>query len=131
MRSLVNSEEALDDINGDVAGCVIGVDVESKCNDGVDTNAHGALEVVALSVLDQVVDDQDGDEEDHSLEALEVESHGLVHDPAEDDEEGSDEESDLHGRSDGDVDSEVHLALVCDNDSGDVLGGVSDDWNQD
>jgi len=128
---LVDSEETLDNVDGDVTSRIVGVDVKRERNDSVDTNAHGALEVVALSVLDQVVDNQHGDEEDHSLEALEVESHGLSHDPAEDDEEGSDEERNLQGRSDGDVDSEVHLALVCDDDGGDMLGSISDNRDQD
>jgi hypothetical protein len=131
LHILAGSEEALDNVDGDVAGSVVRVDVERKRNDGVNANAHGALEVVALSVLDQVVDNQDRDEEDHRLEALEVESHGLSHDPSENDEERSNEEGDLHGGSDGDVDSEVHLALVRDDDSGDVLGGVSDNRDQD
>jgi hypothetical protein len=92
--------------------------------------AHGALEVVALAVLDEVVDDQHGDEEDDRLEALEVQSHGLVHDPPKDDKEGGDEESNLHGAADCDVDGQVHLALVCDDDGCHVFGGVSDDRNQ-
>lgn len=125
------SEKSLDNFAGDGAGRVVGVDVEGKCDDGVDGNAHGALEVVALAVLNEVVDNQDGDEEDHGLEALEVEGHGLVHDPAEDNEERSDKEGDLHRGSNGHVDSEVHLALVSDHDGCDVFGGVSDNGDED
>ena len=130
MYCLVGSEESLDNFGSNVAGCVIGVDVKGKGNDGVDANAHGAFKVVALSVLDQVVDDENGDEEDHGLETLEVKGHGLVHDPAENDKEGRDEEGDLHRGTDGDVDSEVHLALVCNNNSGYVFGGIANDGNQ-
>lgn len=129
-RDLARGEEAPDNLVGDVAGSVVGINVEGESDDGIDGNAHGALEIVALSVLDQVVDNQDRDEEDHRLETLEVESHGLVDDPAEDDEEGGDEEGDLHRGSNGHVDSEVHLALVCDNDGCDVFGGVSNDGDQ-
>ena len=145
---LAGGEESLDEaVTGRVALDVIGVDVEGKRDDGVAgkkgqressirgrlylrSYTHGALEVVALAVLDEIVDDQHGDEEDDRLEALEVQSHGLVHDPAEDDKEGGDEKSDLHGAADCDVDGQVHLALVCDDDGCHVFGGVSDDRNQ-
>jgi hypothetical protein len=93
---LAGSEEAPDDFACDVASGIVGIDVEGECDNGVDCNAHGALEVVALAVLDEVVDDQDRDEEDHGLETLEVKSHGLVDDPTENDEERSDKEGDLH-----------------------------------
>jgi hypothetical protein len=130
-QPLSAAEEALDELGTDVTVCVIRVDEERKRNDGVDTNTHGTLEVVTLSVLDEVVNDQNRDEEDNGLEALEVQGHRLVHDPAKKYEEGSDEKRDLHGGSDGHVDSEIHFALVCDDDSGDVLGGVSNNGNED
>lgn len=60
-----------------------------------------------------------------------MEGHGLAHDPAEDDEEGGHEERDLHGAADGDVDGEVHLALVGDDYRGDVFGGVANDRDED
>jgi hypothetical protein len=125
------AEEALDEFRADITVCVIRVDVERKRNDSVGSYTHRALEVVTLSVLDQVINDQNRDKEDNCLEALEVQSHGLMHDPSEKDKEGCYKKRDLHGGSDGHVDSEVHLALVCDDDSGDVLGGVSNDGDED
>lgn len=145
---LAGGEEALGEaVTSRLALDVVGVDVEGKRDDGVAgknnqhksrirgklylrSYAHGTLKVVALAVLDEVVDDQHGDEEDDRLEALEVQSHGLVNDPAEDDKEGGDEKSDLHGAADCDVDGQVHLALVCNDDGCHVFGGVSDDRNQ-
>ena len=59
-----------------------------------------------------------------------MQSHLLAHDPAEDDKEGGDEESNLHGAADCDVDGQIHLALVCDDDGCNVFCSVSDDWNQ-
>lgn len=126
MAVLAGCEESFDDFDSDVACGVIGVDVECKSDDGVNSNTHGALEVIALTVLNEVVDNQNGDEENHGLEALEVERHWLVHDPAENDKEWGNEEGDLHGAANGDVDSQIHLALVCDNDGRDVFGCVSD-----
>jgi hypothetical protein len=128
---LVRRKEPPNNIHGDITRCVVRVNVECQRDDSVDTNAHGALEIVALAVLDQVVDNQHRDEEDHRLEALEVQRHGLVHDPAKNNQERSDEERDLHGGSDGHVDGEVHLALVCDDDGGDVFGGIADNGDED
>jgi hypothetical protein len=88
---LLAAKKALDEVGSNVAVGCIWVDVECHGDNGVDTKTHGALEIIALSVLNEVVDNQDGDEENDGLEALEVQSHGLSHDPAEDDEEGSDE----------------------------------------
>lgn len=121
---ILTAKETLDHA-ADVT-CIFGVDPECNGNDGVQANAHAALQVVALSVLDQVVDNQHTQEEDDSLEALEVKSHLLAHDPSEDDKEWGNEEGDLHGTSNGNADSEVHLVLVCDDHGGDVLGSVSD-----
>ena len=134
-------------VTGRVTLNIVRVDVERKRDDGVAiegqrrsqvkdmqclrSQAHSALEVVALSVLDEVVDNQDGDEEDDGLEALEVQSHGLAHDPAKNDKEGCNEERDLHRAANCDVNGQIHLALVCDDDGCDVLGGVSDDGDQD
>lgn len=100
----------------------------SGCWKNSRSNAHGALKVISLAVLDEIVDDQDTDEEDDRLEAVEVESHVAVDDPTEDDEEGSDKDCDLQTASHGDSDGQIHLALVRDNDCGDVLSSISNDW---
>ncbi|KAB8337329.1 hypothetical protein FH972_021628 [Carpinus fangiana] len=110
---------------------VIRVDVKGERDDNVRAQAHQALEVIALSILDQVVDDQDRQEEDDRLKALEVQGHGLADDPAEDDEEGCHEERNLHGAADGNAERQVHLVLVRDDDGSDVLGCVADNGQQD
>jgi hypothetical protein len=84
--ALVRRKEPPNNIHSNIARDVIGVNVKRQRDDGVDANTHSALKIVALSVLNEVVDNQHGDEEDHGLEALEVQRHGLVHDPTEDDE---------------------------------------------
>lgn len=130
LRSLKSrAEDALD--HGANVTSVIRVDVEGQGDDDVGSEAHAALEVVALAVSDEVVNDQHGEEEDDGLEALEVQGHGLADDPAEDDEEGSDEQGDLHAAADRDTNGQVHLVLVRDNAGGDVLGGVADDGKED
>jgi hypothetical protein len=123
------AEDALD--HGANVASIIRVDVEGQGDDDVGAEAHAALEVVALAVSDEVVDDQHGEEEDDGLEALEVQGHGLADDPAEDDEEGSDEQGDLHAAADRDANGQVHLVLVRDDAGGDVLGGVADDGQED
>lgn len=109
---------------------VFGVDPEGDGDNDVGAETHGALKVVALPVLDQIVDNEDRQEEDDGLEALEVQRHVLTQDPAEDDKEGGDEEGDLHGAADGDADGQVHLVLVRDDDGSDVLGRIADDGQQ-
>ncbi|CRK20266.1 hypothetical protein BN1723_012084, partial [Verticillium longisporum] len=64
-------------------------------------------------------------------EGLKVEGHGLVENsPAEDDEEGGDEKSDLNAGSDGDAHSQIHLVANGDHNSRDVLSSVSDDGDE-
>lgn len=60
-----------------------------------------------------------------------MEGHVLVHDPAEDDQEGSHKEGDLQTASDGDTDGQVHLVLACDYNGSNVLGSVTDDGDKD
>lgn len=94
------------------------------------SETHGTLKPVALAILNQVVDDQDAQEEDDSLESLEVQGHWLVHDPAQDDEEWSDEDRNLKRASDRDTDSQIHFALVSDHTGRDVFCCVSDNWKK-
>ena len=145
------AEERLEEVATEVARRVVWVDVEGERDDGVAvgvyiskseflggeggwrlrSDTHCAFEVVALAVLDQVVHDKHAEEEDDGLEALEVQRHRLVDDPAQYDQERGDEERNLHAAADGDVDREIHLALVRDNDGCDMLGCVTDDRQED
>lgn len=114
-----------------VAGIRIRVDVERNTDDDICAETHVSFQIVALSVLDEVVDDQHTDKEDDSLEALEVQRHVLSDDPTENDHEGSDEESDLHRASNGNSDGQIHLVLPSNDNSRDVLSGVANDGNED
>ena len=60
-----------------------------------------------------------------------MQRHVAIDDPAEDDEEGRDEQGDLQRRPERDAHGQVHLVLDGDDDGRDVLGGVADDGEQD
>lgn len=124
-------EEVLDERSAEITLGIVGVDVKGKSNDGVRSQAHCALEIIALSVLDEIIDDQYGQEEDDGFEALEMKGHGLADDPTKDNEEGCHEEGDLHGASNGNINGEIHLALVSNDNGGYMLGGISNDRNKD
>lgn len=133
------------DIDGIAGGAVKG-----DSNDGVETEAHGALEVVGLAVLDDVRNDEDGDGKGNSLDCrhevstsitekvnssskltgLKAESHGLINDPANNDEEGGDTKSNLDGGANGNVHGKIHLVADGNNNSGDVLSSVSDNGDE-
>lgn len=110
----------------DRVACIVGVNPHGQCDDHVGTDAHSAFQVVTLSVSNQVVNHENTDEEDDSLEHLEVESHGLTHGPAEKNKEGGDEKSNLERGSNGDTNCKVHLILVCHDTRGNVFCCVSD-----
>ena len=114
-----------------ITSLVFRVNVEGDRNDDVCAKTHASLEVVALAVLDEVVDHEHTEEEDHSLEALEVERHVLSDDPADNDHERSHEQHDLDGAADRNTDGQVHLVLVGDDHGRNVLGGVTNDGQED
>lgn len=92
-------------------------------NDQIRRHEQRTLQPMTLAVLNEVVNEEHRNEEDRDLEAIEVERHGLVTEPApaDDDHEGQDEEGDLHGGADGDADGEVHLVFDCDGHGGRVF----------
>ena len=92
---------------------------------------HSSLKVVALSILNDIGNDEHGKEKDDSLESLKVESHWLVNNPSEDNKEWSDEESNLHGGANGYTHSKIHFILERNDNCSDVLGGISDNWDED
>lgn len=65
------------------------------------------------------------------LTSLEAESHGLINDPANNDEEWSDAKGNLDGGANGDVHGKIHLVADGNNNGGDVLGGVSNNRDED
>lgn len=62
------------------------------------------------------------DEEDEDLKRVEEKRKRLADDPAEQDEQGDDEETNLDARSDGNGHRQVELALGGDRDGGNMLG---------
>lgn len=65
------------------------------------------------------------------LTGFKTESHGLPNDPANNDEEGSDTESNLNARSNSNTHGQIHLVPNGDNDSSDMFSGISNNRNQD
>jgi len=51
----IGAEELPNEAAAKVATSVIWVDVERECNNRISADAHGALEIVAFAVLNQVV----------------------------------------------------------------------------
>lgn len=64
------------------------------------------------------------------LTGLEVESHILTNDPANNDEERSHEEGDLNAGADGDAHGKVHLVAEGNNNSGNVLSCIAHNRNK-
>ena len=65
------------------------------------------------------------------LTSLKVERHVLSNDPANDDKERSDKESDLDTGPDRDAHSKIHLVADSHDNSRDVLGRVTNDGDED
>ena len=134
----------------DTLADIVGVDVECKSENqvpkgeeirqrsekgeetrqNVHSKTHAALEVVRLAILNQQGDDQSRNKERDGLESLEVQGHLDTHDPAQDDQEGSDEKGDLQAATDRNTDRKIHLILVSHHDGSDMLCGVADDRDQ-
>lgn len=107
-----------------------GIVEEGNGGNKVGAEQHDSLKPVGLSVLQQVVADKDSDEEDGSLKGGEVQRHGLVDDPAENDQEGGEEKGNLQRGADSHSDSQIHLILDSHNHGSHVLGGVTDNGQQ-
>jgi len=149
--NLESVEEFAEDADtfADTLADTVGVDVERKSENQVpekeksDKNwrkwiegwnlhskTHAALQIVRLAILDQQGDDQTRNEKRNGLEKLEVQGHLDVHHPAQNDQEGSDEEGDLQAAANRDTDRKVHLILVSNHDGRDMLRGVADNRDQ-
>lgn len=78
---------------------------------------------MTFAVLNEVVYQKNSDKEYCDLEAVEVESHGVVaqSDPADYDHQRENKEGDLHTRANGDTNREIHFVLDGDGDSCCVL----------
>jgi hypothetical protein len=87
---------------------------------------------VTLAIADQVVDEQNRYEENCDLEDIEAQSHIFdAHGPSDDNEEGNQEQRDLHAGADCHPNGQVHLVLDGDCYGRGVLGSVADDGQQD
>lgn len=69
------------------------VEERRQSDDDIGCNEQRAFEVVAAAVQNQEVDHERGDEETDGLEQGKVQRHVFAHAPAQDDDEGSDEDS--------------------------------------
>lgn len=103
----------------------------ANSNNHIRSNKQTALEIIAATVEDQKIDDESRGEQADGFEQVEVQAHVRVKDPAEEDDDGGDEEGDLDARADGDADGQVHFVLACDGHGCDVLGCVADDGEDD
>lgn len=54
----------------------------AKRGNNLRSQTHASLQVIAFAVLDEIVHDQDAQEEDNGFEALKMQSHVTIHDPA-------------------------------------------------
>lgn len=91
-------------------------------DDDVDDDHEEALEVIALLVAQEVSDRDDGEDEHDEVEDVEVEAHGELHPPPDDDDKGTVEEGRLQSRAQDVRQCEVHLVVPCLVDGRDVLG---------
>lgn len=96
-------------------------------NNDVCGHEQDTFEVIASSVQYQEIDHEDRDEERNGLEQVEVQTHALIHAPTQDDNNRGDEQGNLNTRSDGNTNGKIHLVLRGDSDGSNVLGGVTDD----
>lgn len=86
---------------------------------------------MALAIANEIIHQEDSDKHDGDLEQVEAEVHFLVaHAPADDDKERNEEQSDLHAGANGHANGEIHLVLDGDGYSGGVLGGISDNGQE-
>lgn len=65
------------------------------------------------------------------LTSLEVKSHRSTNDPANNDEEGRDQEGNLDRRTNRNTHGEIHLITEGDDNSSDVLSSIANNGNQD
>jgi len=86
--------------------------------------------------LNEIVDEENSNEKDRDLKAIEIKCHGRGWGlsktaPTDNDHEWKDEKSNLHARTHGDTDSEIHFVLDSNGDGGRVLGSIAYNWEQD
>lgn len=105
-------------------------DPEAQRSNGVQAAQHSALHVIALTILDERVDQEDGGDEDDGFERLKVERQRLLDRPTDKDEDRNHADADLDGRTDGDTETDLHLALAGHPHSSQVFGHVADDGQQ-
>src|SRR5262245_51543975 len=108
-----------------------GKEVEGDGQDHVDAEKLRPFDPVRLAVHGDEGGHAGGDGDGEDLEGGEDEVHGVAEGIAGEDEDGGDEEGHLGARTDGDPHREVHLVPHRHQDGGGVLGGVSDDGDQD
>jgi hypothetical protein len=75
-----------------------GIEPRADRDDDVDCHQQNSLKPVTFAVLNKIVDQKHSDEKHCDLEAIEVESHGVVAEtaPTDNNHERENEKSDLH-----------------------------------
>lgn len=97
------------------------------------SQAHGPFEIITLPILNQTINNKNTHDKDDRLKALEVKRHRVrsMHDPAKDDERGSNKEGNLNAAANRDVDPQIHLALVSDAYSCNTLLAIAENGQED
>ena len=100
-----------------------GIEPRADGDDDIHGHQQDSLKPVTFAVLNEVVDQKHSDKEYCDLEAVKVESHGVVAQstPADNNHERKDKEGDLHTRTNSDTDCEVHFVLDGDGNGGCVF----------
>jgi hypothetical protein len=100
-------------------------------NDDVCNNAQCALEVIALSVLEEVAHNENSEDHNDDGKEVEVQTHVFVQTPADDDSKRCVKERCLDGCSQHVRHCEIHAVVPSLVDGGDVLRGLLDEGDQD
>jgi hypothetical protein len=103
------------------------MEIKTEDEDLLETHKKHSFKPMRGSVLDEIVDQDDGNKQNCNLEVVEHKSHIRVNPPADEDRKGKDEESDLHARTDGDTDGQIHFILDSNCYSRSVLSCVTND----
>lgn len=106
-------------------------EVEADAQDGVEGEEPHAFQPVALSVVDDQVEDHHRADHGDDFGLREDQVHGLADDGPGNDQHRRHEHGDLSAGAGDDAEAQVHLVLVRHHDSRAVLGGVADDGEQD
>lgn len=113
-----------------LVGNIIRVDVERQGKNDIHAETHTTLEVIGLSILNKQSNHQARNKESNGLESLEVQRHLDTHDPAENNQEGSDKQRNLQAATNSNTDRKIHLILVRNDNGSNMFGGITHNRDQ-